>query len=511
MDYIGSHSLRHPDRRPSRRTSCAGPTSTRTPATSRSGRSRKGGSRRRRRTRRPARRSRPGCGSTCSRRSGRCRSATIRPSTVQAWLRGRQQACAPSTVRVLLANLSAILGAAVADGLLATNPCASSSSVRAPRLDRPGWCRGPASRSRRSSPRHRRGTRRCRSRPPAAGSVRARRSAWTSTPWTSSAGGSSSVSRSSRFIGRLVLAPPKGGRTREVPLPDVVAVALAEHLRRFPAREVACRGGSQTGAAPGAPAVHDPARDRDQPQPLQPVRVEAGAPRGGVDPSRANGYHALRHHYASVLLDGGVSIRALAEYLGHADPGFTLRWYDEQLAHPDGRAQGGEPCVQCGEPIAPHAHPKQRDRHVCSPRCNANYKRRMKRKWQREGPPVLPPPKIDPHPDRPPLVFGTDLHAPFPYGFLGPSPRSGDIVERHGTVITYLQPDFPADVVDLAARNAERFPRQPRRRGQVAHGDPGARMLPRTHRDHLHGNGRRVGLREPRGHRPLTAGRYAAC
>lgn len=41
--------------------------------------------------------------------------------------------------------------------------------------------------------------------------------------------------------------------------------------------------------------------------------------------TRDHGMHALRHHYASVLLDGGISIRALAEYLGHADPGFTLR------------------------------------------------------------------------------------------------------------------------------------------------------------------------------------------
>jgi integrase len=28
-----------------------------------------------------------------------------------------------------------------------------------------------------------------------------------------------------------------------------------------------------------------------------------------------------------VLLDGGESIKALSEYLGHADPGFTLRTY----------------------------------------------------------------------------------------------------------------------------------------------------------------------------------------
>lgn len=35
--------------------------------------------------------------------------------------------------------------------------------------------------------------------------------------------------------------------------------------------------------------------------------------------------HALRHFYASVLLDGGESIKAVSEYLGHADPAMTLR------------------------------------------------------------------------------------------------------------------------------------------------------------------------------------------
>ncbi|WP_433114504.1 hypothetical protein [Micromonospora sp. CA-246542] len=37
--------------------------------------------------------------------------------------------------------------------------------------------------------------------------------------------------------------------------------------------------------------------------------------------------HALRHFYASSLFDAGESIRALVSYLGHADPGFTLRVY----------------------------------------------------------------------------------------------------------------------------------------------------------------------------------------
>ena len=58
----------------------------------------------------------------------------LRPSTIQSWLRGRQKECAPSYVRVLLANLSSVLGAALDDGLIAANPC-QSPSVKAPKIE----------------------------------------------------------------------------------------------------------------------------------------------------------------------------------------------------------------------------------------------------------------------------------------------------------------------------------------------------------------------------------------
>ena len=46
-----------------------------------------------------------------------------------------------------------------------------------------------------------------------------------------------------------------------------------------------------------------------------------------METTRENGFHSLRHHFASVLLSEGVDVRALAEYLGHGDPGLTLRVY----------------------------------------------------------------------------------------------------------------------------------------------------------------------------------------
>ena len=60
---------------------------------------------------------------------------------------------------------------------------------------------------------------------------------------------------------------------------------------------------------------------------------------GGLEPTRETGYQALRHTFASVLLAGGVSIRALSEYLGHSDPGFTLRVYTHLMPADDDRSR----------------------------------------------------------------------------------------------------------------------------------------------------------------------------
>lgn len=49
--------------------------------------------------------------------------------------------------------------------------------------------------------------------------------------------------------------------------------------------------------------------------------------------------HALRHYFASVLLDAGESIRTVSDYLGHADPGFTLRVYTHLIPSSEERAR----------------------------------------------------------------------------------------------------------------------------------------------------------------------------
>ena len=62
-----------------------------------------------------------------------------------------------------------------------------------------------------------------------------------------------------------------------------------------------------------------------QAMPLMPGLIITGMDRPVQ--AHAGGMHALRHFCASTLLTRGVSIKELAEYLDHSDPGFTLWTY----------------------------------------------------------------------------------------------------------------------------------------------------------------------------------------
>jgi DNA polymerase III epsilon subunit-like protein len=50
-------------------------------------------------------------------------------------------------------------------------------------------------------------------------------------------------------------------------------------------------------------------------------------------------------------------------------------WIDQVLAHPDGRATEGTPCILCGTPIDKKTNYKYKDRHCC-PGCSGKLKRR---------------------------------------------------------------------------------------------------------------------------------------
>lgn len=60
-------------------------------------------------------------------------------------------------------------------------------------------------------------------------------------------------------------------------------------------------------------------------------------------------------------------------------------WFNSALAHPAGRASGGESCIWCSATVNRNAHWIHRDRHVCSVHCNERLKRAANRAWDRIG------------------------------------------------------------------------------------------------------------------------------
>lgn len=151
------------------------------------------------------------------------------------------------------------------------------------------------------------------------------------------------VVRQIRLIGKqLVFAPPKGGKERVVPLGQGVLDAVDAYQKQFEPISVTLPwkepGGrpvtvrlliavNSTGRLYSGQAFHEVV--------WKPAFKRAGL----VYTAKVDGSHALRHLYASLLLALGVSIKELADYLGHADPGFTLRTYTHLMPSSHKRAR----------------------------------------------------------------------------------------------------------------------------------------------------------------------------
>ncbi len=139
---------------------------------------------------------------------------------------------------------------------------------------------------------------------------------------------------------RPYLALPKGRKTRAIPVPASVIDAVLDHLADHPARTLTL----PWDRADGDPLTVSLVLTSRESAPLnrhyfnakiwKPALVVAAVP-----PTRDNGCHALRHYYASVLLDGGESIKTVSERLGHADPAFTLRTYTHLLPSSESRTK----------------------------------------------------------------------------------------------------------------------------------------------------------------------------
>ncbi|MCX5529022.1 site-specific integrase [Streptomyces sp. NBC_00006] len=164
--------------------------------------------------------------------------------------------------------------------------------------------------------------------------------------------------------GQFGFGPPKGNKERVAPCPPELAAAVKEYQNLFPTQEVTLPWvdpdrpnlawedrpkvtvkllvTSRYSNTKRGGAVN---RDSFNIRTWKPALVKAGLidppvvtpvePKGGRrgwdkvawSMPRHYGFHVLRHTFASVVLSEGEDIGKLADWLGHSDPGFTLRTY----------------------------------------------------------------------------------------------------------------------------------------------------------------------------------------
>jgi integrase len=151
-----------------------------------------------------------------------------------------------------------------------------------------------------------------------------------------------------------VYALPKSDLEREVPLPEWVAAAVQVHVAKYPPKPCTLPWEKIT----GKPRTHSilfrwgdggHVRYRTYSEQVwKPAVAQAGIiAEPGTDKrgrkryvtTRKEGPHQLRHFFASVMLADGVSVKELAEYLGHHDAAFTLRVYTHLLPSSHDRAR----------------------------------------------------------------------------------------------------------------------------------------------------------------------------
>ncbi|MFJ9418333.1 MULTISPECIES: tyrosine-type recombinase/integrase [unclassified Streptomyces] len=262
------------------------------------------------------------------------------PSHLRIWMRALEDAGLSAAYRRgIFAHVSTVFSAALEDKVIRENPC-HFRSVKAPRLDprkvRP-WPQEQVIKVREAlADRYRALV------DLAAGcGLRQGEAFGLGAEDVDLLGGVVHVVRQVKLLhGRPVFAPPKGGKERDVPLPASVAAVLEAHMTRWPAVKATLPWKTLDGPPVTATLLFSSTeglslnRHRFNHRVWRPTLREVE-----VAVNRENGMHALRHFYASVLLDAGESIKALSEYLGHHDPGFTLRTYTHLMPSSESRTR----------------------------------------------------------------------------------------------------------------------------------------------------------------------------
>ncbi|MFJ3861707.1 hypothetical protein ACIPRL_36485 [Streptomyces sp. NPDC090085] len=118
------------------------------------------------------------------------------------------------------------------------------------------------------------------------------------------------------MYGRLYFTLPKSGKTRVVDMSPSAAAELCVHFLQLPDGP-----DHDYGNAIRVNIFNDevwkPALAKNS---VIPVRENSQRWKA----SRQDGFHVLRHTYASVILEAGESVVTLARWLGHSSPTITL-------------------------------------------------------------------------------------------------------------------------------------------------------------------------------------------
>ncbi|MGI5274882.1 tyrosine-type recombinase/integrase [Nonomuraea sp. CA-218870] len=260
------------------------------------------------------------------------------PSRIQQWLKEQEPHLAPSTIQLNAISLGAIFNAAIDDRIISRNPF-KAKSVRVPKpeerkvvpltlaqvqaLDEalPDWYEGF----------------------PYIGAgcgLRQGELLGLALEDIDFLGRVVHVRRQVKFSkGRLVFALPKYGKMRDVPLPDFVGLRVSSRIQRHKPVPVTLpwripEGKPVTASLLFTSRRGDPMWGNNVGESWRLARRKAGVPSG-----REFGTHVLRHTAASAWLASGVDIKTVSEYLGHFDPGFTLRTYVHMMPNASERAR----------------------------------------------------------------------------------------------------------------------------------------------------------------------------
>lgn len=264
----------------------------------------------------------------------------IKPGTIREWDRSMEGKLALSTRSVVFAHLRTILNAAVDDQKIAKNPCSARSVVQPEPVQKKivPWTSEQVATVRSKLPERYRllvdlG---------AGCGLRQGEVFGLSDVDLDVAGGWLHVRRQVKVVrSRLVFGLPKSDRERTVPLPASVGRRLEARGETFKPVSVTLPWEDPFSAelVTVSLLMTTPRRNAIRRNTFDEYAWNPAIEAAGIERTRATGTHALRHYYASVLLDAGESVKALSEYLGHWDAGFTLRQYTHLMPASQGRTR----------------------------------------------------------------------------------------------------------------------------------------------------------------------------